>query len=109
MAGIGVDDPLWAGGRNLLSQSWIEEVVQTRDADLRAHQVALTYSKYSVRLDNLIHGPDSVQNLAREQVRVETCDTNWFNFATWGTLTVTRNIANQRAPQRVDDLFSGSL
>jgi hypothetical protein len=109
MAGIGEDVPLRAGGRNLLSQYWIEEVVQTRDADLRAHQVALTYSKFSVHLDNLIHGPDSVQNRAMERVRVEMCNTNWFNFATWGTLTVTRNIANQRAPQRVDDLFSVSL
>jgi hypothetical protein len=42
-------------------------------------------------------------------VRIDLCHTNWFNFATWGTLTVTRNIANQRAPQRVDDLFSVSL
>jgi hypothetical protein len=69
----------------------------------------LTYSKFALHLDNIINGDQSVQLLAKNQTRIETCDANWFNFATWGTVTITRNIANERAPQRLASVSSLSL
>ena len=97
-----------------LNPCWFENVLATRESDLRAHKIALTYSKLAVVLDGLVHRRDDADALmADEALRVlpddkqlapRVCNANWFHFATWGTLAVTRNIANERPPQRVDML-----
>jgi hypothetical protein len=83
---------------------WFRHVSRTTENDLRAHQIALTYSKLSLVLDAFIHH-DRTQGILPDDKRpTEPCNANWFHFATWGTLAVTRNIANERPPQRVDML-----
>src|SRR5262245_21166922 len=71
--------------------NWVNQVLTTRDADLRGHMVGLSYSKYALHLDELIHGSEAVHQCAPERRRTGMFDANWFNFATWGTVTVTRN------------------
>jgi hypothetical protein len=97
-----------------LDRCWLEGVLRTRENDLRAHKIALTYSKLAVVLDELIHRRSDSDARATDpalaltpddkQQPPRTCNANWFHFATWGTLAVTRNIANERPPQRVDML-----
>jgi hypothetical protein len=125
----------------LATEQWLDCVLSTREADLRAHRVALTYSKFAELLDEHIHGARLRQRLAEQESRkTATADdaradptveeyggdtgtsvgaraerksadkpcysnANWFNFATWGTVTLSRNIAHQRAPQRVDEFL----
>lgn len=74
--------------KDFLEEKWVEQVLTTREADLRGHMVCLSYSKLTLVLDELLH-------LTAEERRRET---NWFNYATWGTVTVTRNIGLQRPP-----------
>jgi hypothetical protein len=66
--------------------------------------VALTYSKFAVLLDQLIYRDSIIDRLKRKELPSYS-NANWFNFATWGTVTLSRNIAHQRPPQRVDDLL----
>lgn len=91
-------------GRCLLNERWIREVAATADAELRAHRIALTYSRLAQHLDDLIHREESVGNLlkSRQSVTDEGSNANWFHFATWGTLTVSQNIANDRPVQRLN-------
>jgi hypothetical protein len=79
-----------------LSLKWIFKVARTADNDLRAHRIALTYSHLARRLDDLI---EPVKPPGRRTSR----NANWFNFATWGTLTVSQNIGNQRPLQRLNN------
>jgi hypothetical protein len=105
--GTGPDPP---GPPNLddgafwLSEEWLTEVATTPENDLRAHRVALTYSKLAACLDDRIHGEESMQSVLRRRRHVGACNANWFHFATWGTVTITRNIASERPPQRIDTL-----
>jgi hypothetical protein len=96
--------------KDLLSIKWLDDVVGTPESDLRAHKVALTYSKLSGFLDDLINGTGSVITKLKEQKKpAYPCNANWFHFATWGTTTITRNIANERPPQRIDTVPLSSL
>lgn len=97
------------GPTEFLSTEWLEEVVKTRDSDLRAHRVALTYSKLAGFLDDMINGEQSVSHKLGRGEPAMPCNANWFNFATWGTVTITANIANERPPQRIDMLPFVSL
>ncbi len=110
-AGTPPDDhpPLNIGRWKLLDDRWLDAVLDTREADLRAHRIALTYSRYAIHLDDIIHGDASVRRMAKQRREITTCNTNWFHYATWGTVTVTRNIAHQRAPQLLDDLLPIAL
>lgn len=96
-------------GMNLLSQKWLEKVVGTPENDLRGHRVGLTYSVLAGYLDDLINGEDSVYNTLKRKGQVKVCNANWFHFATWATVTVTRNIASERPPQRIDTLPLAAL
>jgi hypothetical protein len=97
-----------------LDRCWFKGVLSTRENDLRAHKIALTYSKLADVLDDLIHRRDDEEAVKADKALkfkpddkrqpAGTCNANWFHFATWGTLAVTRNIANERPPQRVDML-----
>jgi hypothetical protein len=94
----------------LLQEEWFELVAATRDSDLRAHQIALTYSKAAEALDRYVHkldGESEETEATRQKTRI--WNANWFHFSTWGTLTVTRNIANDSPPQRLDGLPLVSL
>jgi hypothetical protein len=97
------------GNADLLAIKWLESVVGTPESDLRAHKVALTYSKLSGFLDDLVNGPNSMGNSLHHGGTAESWNANWFHFATWGTVTITRNIANDRPPQRIDTLPLSSL
>jgi hypothetical protein len=97
------------GDVDLLSVDWFDRVVNTPESDQRAHRVALTYSKLSVFLDELVNGPTSARKTLRMRTTARTYNANWFHFATWGTVTITRNIANDRPPQRIDTLPLSSL
>ena len=57
-AGTPPDDhpPLNIGRWKLLDDRWLDAVLDTREADLRAHRIALTYSRYAIHLDDIIHG-----------------------------------------------------
>jgi hypothetical protein len=96
-------------GTDLLTATWLDSVVGTPESDLRAHKVALTYSKFSGFLDDLVNGPQSMGNSLQQGGTAEVWNANWFHFATWGTVTITRNIANDRPPQRIDRLPLSSL
>jgi hypothetical protein len=89
------------GTTDLLTKEWIEAVARTADNDLRAHRIALTYSRLALHLDDLIHGDRSVRSRVQSP-RSDTANANFFHFATWGTLTVSQNIGNQRPPQRLN-------
>jgi hypothetical protein len=98
-----VDFPSVDPERFLLDE-WFRHVSATMENDLRAHQIALTYSKLSLVLDAFVHRDRTQGVLPDDKRPTEPCNANWFHFATWGTLAVTRNIANERPPQRVDML-----
>jgi hypothetical protein len=87
---------------------WIEKVANTPDNDLRAHSIALTYLRVADHLDGMIHRLDALdgQDLDR---RPTDYNANWFHFATWATLTVTQNIGNERAPQRLNGGIAAPL
>jgi hypothetical protein len=89
-----------------LDACWITKVAETVDNDLRAHRIAMSYRHYGLELDSLIHGAASMEAKAE---RPAVCNANWFNFATWGTLTATQNIGNERAPQRLNSGIAAPL
>ncbi len=72
-----------------LDPDWVEQVLMHAKPTFRGHMVCLSYSKLALFLDEVLH-PKKPQEQRRE--------TNWFNYATWGTVTVTRNIGLQRPP-----------
>ena len=109
--------PTWLGLRRspptpeagvFLRADWIKTVATTPDSELRAHRIALTYRWYSLELDEIIHGKPLVERRQPRSGEVE-CNANWFNFATWGTLTVTQNIGNVHPPQRLNSGLGAPL
>ena len=85
------------------STEWIDEVTHTRENDLRAHRIALTYciwrctsTSWSTTISR--SGATSLPLQADGRVR----NANWFSFATWATLTVSQNIGNQQPLQRLN-------
>ena len=97
------------GSHDLLSTEWLESVVATPESELRAHKVALTYSRLSGFLDDLVNQGESVRARLDSGESAHPCNANWFHFGTWGTVTITRNIANDRPPQRIDTLPLSSV
>lgn len=93
----------------VLSSRWIEEVANTRDTDLRAHRVALTYWRYALALDHYVNESESVWSRIEEQREVAVSNANWFNFATWATVTVNRDLALRGSPTGMDHLLPGGL
>jgi hypothetical protein len=85
--------------RNVPDAGTIRAIGDTPDNELRAHRIALAYHQISRALNARLRAnePDGVYNA------------NWFNFALWGTLTVTGNIDNTRAPQRLNTLLASPL
>ena len=106
---------------SLVDLDWLDFVLATGESDVRGYMIALTYSKFALVLDDLINPGNSVmQQLgigcgdgyreARKRPTVPVrrlvgTNANWFNFGTWGTITVTGNISNQRLPQRFSEGF----
>jgi hypothetical protein len=86
----------------LLNPGWIVEVAKTPDADLRAHRVALTYHYYARDLDRCINGPDSVWFRMRKRLTPTVKDANWFNFGTWATATINRDLTLRQPPAGSD-------
>jgi hypothetical protein len=70
------------------------------DNDLRAHKIALTYFQLAQALDT---------RLRANQTAADPFNANWFHFAMWGTLTVSGNIGNDRAPQRLNSGVAAPL
>ena len=83
---------------------WIQEVFKTIDTPLRTHRITLSYSMFSVCLDNTLFGEGSVVTRTSGGEPISVGNANWFNFATWGTYTLGPNIRNDGAPQRLDSL-----
>ena len=108
---MGLNDRV-VDGRNIASLDWIEETARTSDSSLRAHRIALTYSKLATLLDERLHGRHAVIRCweRSETPEARYVNANWFHFALWGTLTVTQNIGSDRPPQRLNaGLFPLSL
>ena len=65
----------------------------------------MSYHHYSLELDALIHDQRSME-VSVVQPPTSSAppppNANWFTFATWGTLTATQNITNDRAPQHLN-------
>jgi hypothetical protein len=80
---------------------WVSEVARTGENDLRAHLIAHTYNVVANHLDKLIHS-DADRSDRRNALTHTAYNANWFHFATWATLTVTQNIGQERAPQRLN-------
>jgi hypothetical protein len=97
------DHPEGGGGDRLGPRNWCDviKIANTRDTDLRAHRIALAYYALSVRLDDYLFGPDSFRRCNEARGAPRRSEANWFHFALWGTLTVTRNIGQDRGPERL--------
>ncbi len=96
--------PDWGG-----LAGWVEEVASTRDVDLRGHRVALTYHYLARRLDEDINGSDSVWRRLEDRKNPAGRDATWFNFATWATVTINRDLALRRTPSGSDRLVPAPL
>ena len=83
-----------------LHPDWFEFVYNTADSDLRAHRIALSYYNLASHLDSVLN--NGVSPSVRAKDPLAGLNVNWFHFAMWGTLTVTQNVSNQRAPQRLN-------
>ncbi len=94
---------------DLLTPEWINEVANTQDTDVRAHRVALTYWWFARTLDRDINENESVWARIDAQRELSVSNANWFNFATWATVTVNRDLALRRTPSGVDRLLPGML
>jgi hypothetical protein len=86
------------------TRKWVEAVFRTIDTPLRTHRITLSYSKFAVCLDDKLFGNGSVMARTSGGEAITVGNTNWFNFATWGTYTLGPNIRNDGAPQRLDTL-----
>jgi hypothetical protein len=93
----------------LLTSDWIREAAETRDTDLRAHRVALTYHYFARHLDSAINGSESVWARIDKKDDLATSNANWFNFGTWATVTINRDLALRRTPSGTDRLLPGPL
>ena len=82
---------------------WLHEVAQTPERDLRGHRIALTYHALAIDLYKWIYDVDSDafdQDCLLYQRPI--VNANWFNFATWATVTLNADIRNDDAPYRSD-------
>jgi hypothetical protein len=93
----------------IFETNWILKVACTPDADLRAHRVALTYHHYARDLDRCINGSASVWSRLDKFQSAEARDANWFNFGTWATATINRDLSLRRSPAGVDQLLPSAL
>jgi hypothetical protein len=94
---------------DVLTPKWINDVANTQDTDVRAHRGALTYWWYARTLDRDINRSESVWACIDAQRELAVSNANWFNFATWATVTVNRDLALRRTPSGVDRLLPGML
>jgi hypothetical protein len=93
----------------LFNTKWVVDVGTTTDADLRAHRVALTYHYFARDLDRCINGPDSVWWNLEERRTPRVRDANWFNFGTWATTTINRDLTLRQPPAGTDRLIPYGL
>jgi hypothetical protein len=96
-------------GAKLLTPKWVVEVAKTPDADLRAHRVALSYHYYARDLDRCINGRQSVWFQMEEQHTPGAKDANWFNFGTWATATINRDLTIRQPPAGSDRFMPAGL
>ena len=111
---------------DLFTQKWIDKVAYTREGDLRAHMIAFTYHHFARELDEWIYldgdkpkvdedtrraniDDRSVWRSYNEQRTVRQTNVNWFGFATWATISINRDIRNQRPPLRSERVLPVSL
>jgi hypothetical protein len=81
-----------------VDEKWIWEVANTPDTDLRAHRIALTYYYLARQLDAFVNGRDSVWDRIDDRKTPTDVNASWFNFATWATVTVNRDLSLRRSP-----------
>jgi hypothetical protein len=93
----------------ILKSNWVYEVANTKDTDLRANRVALTYWQFARALDSYINADESVWACIDEQRELAVSNANWFNFATWATVTVNRDLSLRQTPSGVERLLPGML
>jgi hypothetical protein len=97
-------------------REWIDTVATTSERDLRGHMIALTYHQYAIALRNYIYKDETTwheKNWA--DVAAAWADTqqpysaNWFNFGTWATATINRDIRSDVVPVRSSRLLPFGL
>jgi hypothetical protein len=93
----------------LVNPDWVKKAANTRDTDLRAHRVALTYHFFARELDLVINDDKSVWSRINDQDNVAKSNANWFNFGTWATVTINRDLGLRRTPSGTDRLLPGPL
>jgi len=81
----------------VLNNKWLKRVAGTPDTDLRAHRVALTYHYFARALDSYIYGEKAVWPTLKSRNVVRQSNANWFNFGTWATVTINRDLGLRRA------------
>ena len=95
-------------------ECWIEKVAATPERDLRGHMIALTYHQYAIALRNYIYEIDwdrcKWSDVARTWAETkQPYSANWFNFATWATATINRDIRTDVMPVRSGRLLPFGL
>src|SRR5262245_64033918 len=94
---------------DLASKDWVRYVSELEESDLRGHSVALTYYEYSHLLDEYIWGEWNVRARTRQRRPLRHTNANWFNFATWATATINRDIRHKAPPFRAQRALPTSL
>jgi hypothetical protein len=85
-----------ASSKDMASKEWLAYVAELDESDLRGHSVALTYHEYSHLLDEYVWGDEWSVRARRHQRRpLEHTNANWFNFGTWATATINRDIRHK--------------
>ena len=77
-----------------LDEAWVERVANNPDNELRAHQIAFTHSYAALLLDRLVRGKTDAESAWVPDATA--VNANWFNFATWANVTVTRVTRGER-------------
>jgi hypothetical protein len=109
--------PRWRASFSAVwGREWIKKVAETSERDLRGHMIALTYHEYAIALRNYIYKDDKTWRKTRwSEVSAEWADTqryysaNWFNFGTWATATINRDIRSDIVPVRSSRLLPFGL
>lgn len=94
---------------DIASKKWLRKVAGLEESDLRGHAVALTYYEYSHLLDEYIWGEWNVRARTRQRRPLKHTNANWFNFATWATATINRDIRHKAPPFRAQRVLPTSL
>jgi len=94
---------------DIASKTWLRKVAGLEESDLRGHAVALTYYEYSHLLDEYIWGEWNVRARTRQRRPLRHTNANWFNFATWATATINRDIRHKAPPFRAQRVLPTSL